>query len=234
MKIKDPKDPTKEIEVYTAEEIAAAKKGAAPDESALKVARDAAIEEFKKNNPDKSGEVERLKNELASKVAELEAAEGMNGGEAGRTEQIQRLKTAKEAAEKALTDTVKPLVDKIASMEKAGTTAARDAAITAAGVNNKEDREKVLLAFDKYDAENNTPEGIQARVTAAIGISGVKVEAAPSNMDMAGGQGGQRGNGGNQGKSVTVPENATKIGGMLGVKPEELQALADKKAGVTK
>ena len=97
----------------------------------------------------------------------------------------------------------------------------------------KENREKVLLEFDKYNPSDTTPAGLEARMTAAVALSGVTVEVGPSNMDMAGGQGGQRGTGGNQGGPVKVPDNAVKIGTALGVKPEELQALADKKAGKT-
>lgn len=237
IKIKDPKDPTKEIEVFTEAEVAAreatAKKGAAPDAAALKAAQDAAIEEYKKNNPDQSTAVEKLKNDLAQAQALLEAAEGMNGGEAGRAEQIARLRKERDDANTALTKTIGELSTKITTMETNALATAKNALLDRLVGANKENREKVLLEFDKYNPSDTTPAGLEARMTAAVAISGVTVEVGPSNMDMAGGQGGQRGTGGNQGGPVKVPDNAVKIGTALGVKPEELQALADKKAGKT-
>lgn len=219
MKIKDPNDPTKEIEVYTKEEIEAAKGGGA---DAIKAARDAAIEEYKRNNPDKSAEAERLKNELASAKAELEAAQGMDGGEAGRAAQIQRLKEAADKAEKALTDVVGPLQAKVAAMETAAMTQMKNALLDRLVGNDKDAREKVLLHFDKYDPTNTSPEGIEARMTAAVGASGVKVAPTPGPMDGNGGMGGQRGTGGHT-APVQVTDNAKAIGKVLGNTPEEIQ-----------
>lgn len=226
MKIKDPNDPTKEIEVYTKDDIDAARN--TPNQSAI----DAAVAAYKTANPDQSAAVEKLKTDLAIAQAELEAAEGLNGGEAGRAEQIQRLKTARDVAQTALTGQLGSVVAKVDQMEKNQLHTMKEAALDRAGITKKEDREKVLLAFEKYDPTNATPEGISERITAAVGISGVNVSEQPGAFDGVGGMGANRGTG-NHTAPGTVTDNAKAIGANLGIKPEELQAHVDKKAGKT-
>lgn len=223
IKIKDPNDPTKEIEVYTAEEIEAAKKDAA--DAAAKVAEgktNDAIEKYKTENPDRTAEVERLKNDLADATAKLETAEGYNDGDPARKAQIDRLKSERDAAEKKLSDEVGALKTQVATMQQGAVESAKKAALDKYAGEDAETRAKVELEFDKYDQTNTTPEGIEARVKAAAGIVGVDVSAQPGAMD--GGAGGDHRGQGNYGGDVpkSATPNALKIGGMLGVSEKDM------------
>lgn len=231
MKIKDPNDPSKEIEVFTQAELEAK----VTEEAGKKAteAAAAAIEKYKQENPDKTSEIEKLKNDLASKTAELEAALGFDDGSPERKAQIERLRKERDQGIADMNKKVEDLTKTITTMQQGQTASLKKAALDKFGGKDPEKRKLVELEFDKYDPNNNTPEGIEARMQNAARIVGVDVKEQPGAMD-GGNGGGARGDINNNGGKKVVTDNAKTIGGALGIKPEELQAHVDKKNGEAK
>lgn len=232
MKIKDPNDPNKEIEVFTAEEVEAKTKEAAT--KAATDAANAAIEKYKQENPDKTGEIETLKNTLAAKTAELEAALGFDDGSPERKAQIERLRKERDAQVTELNGKVETLTQTIKSMQDTQVATAKQALLDRFAGTDPEARKKVEFEFDKYDPTNTTPEGMAARMEKAAGLAGVTTPATPGPLD--GGPGGGARGQGNYGGSgpVKVTDNAKNLGTALGVTPEELAKYAEAKNGETK
>lgn len=228
-KIKDPKT-GKEIEVFTKEELDAEVKKATDVATAAssKVADEAAkaaIEAYKVSNPDQTKVIEKLKDDLAEAVAKLEQAESYDDKSGNRDQQIERLRKEKDEAVGALTKKVEELTTTIQQGQQAQIAGTKTALLDKLVGKDPETRKKVELEFDSYRANETSPEQMEARMKAAITISGVKVEAAPGPLD--GGSGaGARGEGNFGGKAPVVTDNAVKIGAAMGVTKEELDKAA--------
>lgn len=227
MKIKDPKDPNKEIEVFTAEELAAEATKKATEAATAAAAK--AIEDYKASNPDKTAEIEGLKNKIAELSATIAAAEGFDDGSPERKAQIARLKSEREAREKEMMGKIDTLTKTVTDLQAGNLATAKKAALDKYAGTDPEARKKVELEFDKYDPTNVTPEGIDARMKAAAGIAGVANVEQPGAMDGMGGHGGARGDG-NRVVSTKPTDNTLQIAKQLGIKPEEVEAHLAKKA----
>ena len=231
MKIKN-KD-GKEVEVFTKEELDAEVKKATDvaTSSASKLADEKAqqaIESYKASNPDKTKEIEKLKNDLAEAVAKLETAEnyGKGGGEGGdRDQQIERLRKEKDEAVSNLTKKIDELNTQIQTGQQTQITNTKNSLLDKYAGKDPEVRKKVELEFDKYRADEVTPEQMENRMKTAVAISGVKVDPTPGPLD-GGNGGGNRGDGNYGGGAPVVTDNAVKIGAALGVKKEELDKAA--------
>ena len=100
MKIKNEKG--EEIEVFTAEETAERIKDAETK------AAEAAVNQYKEQNPDKADEVDKLKNDLADAQKRLDEAEkGDNKG------QVERLRKERDEALSKVDTVVKDMKEKI-------------------------------------------------------------------------------------------------------------------------
>lgn len=230
-KIKDPKT-GKEIEVFTKEELDAEVKKATDTatSAASKLADEKAqqaIDSYKASNPDKTKEIEKLKNDLAEAVAKLEQAESYDDKSGNRDAQIERLRKEKDEAVGALTKKVEELTTTIQNNQTTAMQTTKNALLDKYAGKDPEARKKVELEFDKYRADEVTPEQMENRMKTAVSISGVKVEDAPGPLDGGNGAGG-RGDGNYGGGKTVVTENATKIGAALGITKEELDAAAAK------
>jgi hypothetical protein len=216
IKIKDPADPTKEIEVFTQEEVSNTTSKLA-DEKAK-----AAIEAYKAQNPDKTKEIDDLKNKLADAAARLETAEGYDDGSPERKAQIERLRKERDEATTNLNTTVKTLTDKITAMEKGNIETAKSQLLDKYAGKDVEARKKVELEFENYRSNETTPDQMAVRMEKAAQLAGVTVPATPGSMDHGSG-GGSRGEG-NYGDTgpKKVTNNAVNVGKAIGVTKEEL------------
>ncbi len=234
-KIKDPKTGV-ETEYFTKEELAAAEKKASETASgaALKVAEEKAqqaIDAYKTSNPDRSTEVDKLKNDLSQAQAKLEQAESYNrGNDGGDTDQIKRLRQERDEAVAQVNKKVDELSGTIKMMNETQITGLKDKLLDEYAGKDPEARAKVALEFDNYRAGDTTLKGMTERMEKAVVISGVKVEAAPGALDAAGGQGSARGDGNYRGNATAVTPNAVSIGKVFGVTEAELAAQAEKNA----
>lgn len=236
IKIKDPKDPNKEIEVFTKEELEAAKKEATDTATtaASKIADEKAqamIDAYKASNPDQTKIVEELKNKLSEATTKLEQAEaGSDDGSGNRDKQIERLRMERDAAEKKLTDEITSLKSTIDNMSKGNMDSAKKSLLDKYAGADENTRKKVELEFDRYRSTETTPEAMDERMQQAAKLAGVGAPPAPSAMDSVGGGAGSRGDGSYGGKATTVTTNAKNIGKALGISEEELNKQAEKNA----
>ncbi len=228
MKIKDPKDPTKEIEVFTAEEVAA-KVTAEAGTAATKAATEA-LEKYQKEHPDNTAELDKLKNDLAKAQSDLEGALKFDDGSPERKAQIERLRQERDTATGALNKTIADLTAKVEGMVQGQTATAKAALLDKFAGKDPEARKKVEFEFDRYDPTNNTPEGMAQRMEKAAGLAGVTTPPAPGAMDHGAG-GGARGEGNYGGGGIPkATENAVAIGKSLGVSKEDIDKHIAKKA----
>lgn len=235
MKIKDPKDPKKEIEVFTAEELKAAETKATETatnaaSSAAKTAADEAIENYKKSNPDKTAEVEKLKNDLSEVQAKLDQALSYDDKSGNRDEQIARLRKERDDAVAAVNKKVEELSTTIETMNKNQVAGLKETLLDEYAGKDPEARKKVELEFDNYRPNDTGLKAMTERMEKAVTLSGIKVEEKPDASDAARGHGGERGEGNYGGKPTKVTPNAVAIGKAMGVTEEELQKQAEKNA----
>lgn len=239
IKIKDPKDPSKEIEVYTKDELDSAKKdatdtAAAAASKAAKDAADAAIETYKQSNPDRTDEISKLKDDLAEAQAALEQAQdyGKNGNEGGdRDKQVERLRKERDEKVGELSKKVEELTGTIETMNKSQFEGLKNELLDEYAGTDPEMRKKVEFEFDNYRASETGIKAMTERMEKAAQLAGVDVDERPDAMDGARGHGGAKGEGEYGGKSTTVTTNAVAIGKALGVTEDELKEAAAKNGG---
>ena len=231
MKIKDPTDPTKEIEVFTADEVA--EKIRVDAARAATEASNAAIEQYKRENPDKSGELEKMKTDLAEATAKLETAMGYEDGSPERKAQIDRLRKERDDQTMLLNTKIAELTTQITSIQNNQTQTAKAALLDRFAGKDVEARKKVELEFDRYRPNETTPEAMVERMEKAAQISGVATPEGPGAMD--GGFGGDgRGDGNYGGNGIKKPtDNSVSIGKALGVTEQELATHIEQKAAGT-
>lgn len=225
MKIKD--DKGQEIEVFTAAELEQKTKEASTQ------AAQKAIEDYKAQNPDKSGEVEKLKADLASKEEALKAAEA--SGNQGQIERLRKERDeAKSLAEKATSD----FNTKFEAFKKEVIGDVEKDLLTQYSKGNKELSDKIKFEFDNYRPGATSKKDIQDRMAVAYKL--VTGKQAPSVFDHIGGGAGDRGNfggGGGDQKKEWKP-NEIAIGNVLGVSDKDREAYIkfkgdqDKKKGL--
>jgi len=190
-----------EVEAFTPEE--------------LKAKQDEAIAEHLKNNPDKSGEVDKLKKDLDEATKKLKEAEdgGMSEG------QKARLKAAKEEAEGKLTETVATLTKEIADLKETFTSGTKNKVLSALSKNDPDVKAKIELKYAslmKTGDYKSDEEGItQALTEAATLVIGSK--PVPGFLDNISGAG-ERGAGGNPKGDVPESENSKAMRTALGIK----------------
>lgn len=194
----------KEVEAFTADE--------------LKAKQDEAIAEYTKNNPDKSGELKKLQDDLAEANRKLKEAEdgGMSEG------QKQRLKKEKEDAENKLSETVTNLTKEIADLKEGMTSGIKAKALKALSKGDKDVAEKINLKFAslmKTGDYKNDEEGVtRAMSEAATLVTGSK--PAPNFMDGMSSAGDR---GANQNNKEVVPEteNSKAMRQAFGIKDSD-------------
>ena len=179
-------DKGNEVEAYTAEE--------------LKAKNQEHLDAYLKDHPDQSDEVAKLKQDLEDAQKKIDEA----GGEMPEG-QKQRLRDAKDAAEKKLNDTVTELTTKIKTMEENFVGGIKNKIINAISKGNPDVKAKLELKFNtlmKSGEYKNDEAGItQAMTEAATIVMGAK--PAPSFLDNISGAG-ERGAG--TGNDANKPE----------------------------
>lgn len=198
----------KEIEVHTSEEVAEREAAAATK----------AVEEFKIANPDKTAEIEGLKNKLAESEELLRKAEE-DGGNKG---QIDRLRKERDDAKKASDDAQKNFDKKVdEKIQEAMSGIVGDIKKELLDVLSGADaemRKKIELEFDKYRPGENSKQAIKERMDVAFQIVAGR-KPAPGILDGKT-SGGDRGAGGGYNpppKSGEVTPNQKAIGNVLGI-----------------
>ena len=236
MKIKDPSDPKKEIEVYTKAELDAATKQATDTAAgaASKLADEKAqqaIDSYKASNPDRTSEIEKLKNDLSAKEAELQQALSYKGGDdPARDAQIKRIQEERDAQVRDLTSKITALTKQVTDFQAAAGAASKSALLDKYVGSDPDARKKVELEFDNYRSNETTPEQMAARMEKAVQLAGVTKPQTPGALDGAGGQGGARGAGDHGAGAKPVSQNAAAIGKAFGITEKELADQAAKNA----
>ena len=203
MKIKNEKG--EEIEVFTAEETAERIKDAETK------AAEAAVNQYKEQNPDKADEVDKLKNDLADAQKRLDEAEkGDNKG------QVERLRKERDEALSKVDTVVKDITKKIDDLTNAQIKETEEEFLNRLSGGNVEMKKKIKLEFDNYKPNEKSKDAIKQRMLVAAQIvTGAKPK--PDMMDNISG-GGERGNGNGGGSSkVELTQNQKAIGNVLGI-----------------
>lgn len=205
MKIKN--DKGEEIEVFTAEEVAAREKTAS-EQAATK-----AVEEFKAQNPDKSQELEELKTKLADAEDLLKKAEE-DGKSSG---QIERLRKERDDAKKAAEEAQKGMDKKFEDFRKEIVGDTKKEMLDALSKGDAELRKKIEFEFDNYRPTATSKTDVKERMEKAFQLA-TGNKPTPGILDGRTG-GGDRGDGGGykptEKKELTPNQRA--IGTVLGI-----------------
>lgn len=200
----------KEVEAFTAEELESKRKEA--------------VDEYLKNNPDKSAEVTKLQSDLAEATKKLEEAQG-----GGNEDQKKRLKEGKDAAENALKEVTEKFTAEIQSLRDTMVSGTKTKIINALSKGDKDLAAKIEL---KYNSLMKTGDykldeaGIsQAMSEAATLVTGSK--PAPSFLDNMSGAG-DKGAPQKPGESKPESENAKAMRTAFGITDQA----AEKYSGV--
>jgi hypothetical protein len=231
----------KEIEVFTQEELDAKVKAAKEEavktatEAASKIAEEkanVAIEAYKQSNPDKTAEIDSLKDKLAEAEAKLQQAQSY-GGDGNRDEQIERLRKERDDAISALTKKVEDLTKIIEAGNKSTIDNTKNNLLDHY-TKDPEQRKKLEFEFDNYRANDTTPAGMAERMAKAATLAGIEKKEQPAIMDNLGGAGGNKGGANYQQNVKTATPNAVAIGKALGVSEEDINKHLESKNGGNK
>ncbi len=201
----------KEIEVFTADDVAAR------ETTAREAAGKQAVEDYKKNNPDKSGEVTKLQTDLDEANRKLKDAE--DAGDKG-SGQVERLRRERDEAQNKLNTQVSDLSKRIDDL--IGDT--KGELLNKLAGADVELRKKLELEFDNYRPGANSKTDIIERVQKAYQlVTGNK--PTPGMLDNLSGAG-QRGDGSahiinNEHQKKEFNPNEVAIGNMLGITEED-------------
>lgn len=198
-----------ETEVFTPDEVAAKESAASTK----------AVEDFKAANPDKTAELEGLKNKLTEAEDLLKKAEE-DGGNKGQIERLRKERDdAKKAAEDGKQDFDKKFNEKFESLRTEMFGDTKKEILDALSAGDAEKRKKIEFEFDKYRTGENTPAQIKERMAVAFQIvTGEK--PTPNILDGrtgAGDRGAGGGAGGTGDKAKEVTPNQKAIGAVLGI-----------------
>lgn len=217
MKITDPTT-GKEIEVFTAEDLNKKIEDAKSEhnksmQEALEKAKTEAIDEFKKNNPDKSAEVEKLQKDLKTAQDALDSA-----GE-GDSEQVKRLRRERDEAQEALKTQIGDLTKQFGEIRNTIVGNVKEDLLKKFAGDDKDKRAKIERFYDDFKGEAVTKEQITERMAHAVTLA-TGTQPAPGFMDGASGAG-ARGDGNSAPKPGSEPtENELALGKQLGITPE--------------
>lgn len=208
MKIKNEKG--EEIEVFTSEDVEARAREAADK------AKAEAIDEYKKANPDQTGELDSLRSELAKKEADLQAALDASSG--NESEQVKRLRAERDKAQLAADKAVADLGSKVDTFIQGQINEFKTELLDKLSGNDPDLKKKIEFEFDRYRPNDNSKQAITERMQKAYSLATDK--PAPGVLD--GISGGDRGNS-NPGGEVKKEYNANEkaIGNALGITEED-------------
>lgn len=199
----------KEVEAFTSEELEAKNKEA--------------LEEYKKANPDKTGELTQAQKDLETannKIKELETAGGSD-------EQKKRLKQEKEDAEKKLGEVTDKLTKDMAALKDSIFGSQKTKILDKLSNGDVELRKKIELEYDGFKGEASNEVEIQTRlVKAATIVTGNK--PAPNFMDGMS-NAGPKGTHDGAGKPVET-EEAKAQRKALGISDQDAEKFAPKPA----
>lgn len=199
----------KEIEAFTAEELEAEKKKA--------------LDEYLKEHPDQSADMQTAKTALEEAQRKLKDLEG-----AGNDEQKKRLIAERDAAEAKLKETTDTLVKEVQNIKDSFFGGAKEKTLKKLAGDDVELRKKIELEYDSFKGEPKNEVEITERLTKAYTIA-KGAAPSPSILDGAG-HAGNRGVDQTHGTNQPESENAKAMRKVLGIPDEAAQKYAgDKK-----
>lgn len=161
-----------EVEAFTAEEFESKKKEA--------------LDEYVRNNPDKSAEIIKLQSDLAEATKKLEEAQG-----GGNEDQKRRLKEGKDAAETALKEVTEKFTAEIQSLKDTMVSGTKTKIINALSKGDKDLAAKIELKYNSLmkTGDYKLDEGgiTEAMTAAATLVTGSR--PSPSFLDNMSGAG---------------------------------------------
>ena len=146
--------------------------------------------------------------ELAAKLKEQEDI--VLAKKADEDKNFAKLREEKEAAEKALADTKKDIVDK-----------EQNKAIDAITEGNKELKEKIQHHLKRFEAEIKTPEDFQRVLADAYVLSAG--QQVPDKLQDVISSGGSKGNKGGGNNKLPISPEAMNVAAKLGLTEEEIK-----------
>lgn len=194
----------KDIEVFTAEEV--------------KAQQEQALEDYKKEHPDKS--VELAAAETARTDAEKKLADALAAGGDTKDENIRALRTAVQTANTAAEDAKKTALAAVAAAQNIPTQEYKSTLLETVTRSDKTLGEKVDIA---YKALQGMPEGskqeVRARMEAALRIASDTI--TPNIFDGGTTSMGNRGVGGMAQNGIDENDNSKAIRSVLGITDEQ-------------
>lgn len=184
----------KEVDAFTQEELDAQKA--------------AALEEYKKANPDKSDAIAKLESDLKAANDKIAAGEGDEG-------QKRRLKQEKEDAENALKTGLDSLRKEFDEYKSGVVGGAREALLSKITGGDKDLRAKIEVKMANLTGYPDTPEGTQAKIQDAFTMA-TGNRPTPAMLDGIAGAG-SRGDGGGKDGKVVETDNAKTMRGALSI-----------------
>lgn len=207
-----------EVEAYTEDE--------------LKAKQDEAVQNYLKENPDKSDELKTAQDALAvanNKLKEFE--EGKGGGEEteDQKKQKERLKTERDEALAAVEEVTKTLTKEISDLKTNFIGGNKSKVLSKLAGGDAELLKKLETEYDGFAGEANTEEEIVARASKAFTI--VKGTApAPNFMDgMSNGT--DRGVDQQHGTATQETDNAKNMRKVFGITDQDAEKYAPKQEG---
>ncbi len=190
-----------DIEVYTSDE--------------LQVQKQAALDEYVAANPDNSGEITKLQDELVSAKKSLEDAE--KAGKGG--ENVKQLRDAKENLEKGLKDMEGRFMTELEKVKNSGLETYKNDLIKAYSKEDSELKKKIEFNLGQFKNTPTTQEDMKNQILSAVTLS---IGKAPDNFNFSGM------NSGNSSDRATTPageiretENGKMMRNVLGISDAE-------------
>lgn len=192
----------KEVEAFTPEE--------------LEVKKKEALDEYLKEHPDQSAEMQTAKTALEEAQKKLKDLEG-----SGNDEQKKRLIAERDEAEKKLKETTEGLVTEMKNLKDSFFGSAKEKIIKKLAGDDVELRKKIELEYDGFAGEAKNETEIQERLTKAYTI--VNGTAPAPNFMEGMGHAGKRGVDQNHNSAQPESENSKNMRKALGISDEQVK-----------
>ena len=210
----------KEIDVYTEEEVKAASEAAEA----------AAIAKYKEENPDKSGEITKLTEDLAKITKDFDDQKAIieGGDSTNKQQQIDRLRRERDDEKESAKTLVEGLSKKVESLEQNSVGSLKGELLNKFAGEDKDIRAKIEVEFANYRSSDNDPEAIRDRMEKAFKIV-TGSEPTPEILDNIHNAGKGVGSDGDKDAKKKYTEGEKKTAKALGITEKQMNEFGPKK-----
>jgi len=185
----------------------------------LKAKQQEALDEYIKNNPDKSSEIEKLKNDLK------EANDKISSGAGGDAGQARRLKEDRDKIEAELNGKIETLSNDFKTYKESIVGSAKESLLSKLTGGDKDLRAKIELKASNLTGYPDTPEGVAQKFQDAFTLA-TGNKPTPSMLDGVTGAG-ARGDGAGKDKVEGMTENGKAMATVFGIKEDSIKKYDD-------